>query len=318
MLGENEILDIEGSGYIPDMANTDSSDEDPSEASVYGESDPDSCSGDATALYLNEIGRTALLSARDEMSLALQVQAGDFAARQRMITCNLRLVVSIAKRYLNRGLPLLDLIEEGNLGLMHALDKFEPTRGLRFSTYATWWIRQDIERAIMNHSRTIRIPVHVIREMNTCLRAASEIEAAEGAEPSAEKVAKKLGKPVLDVGRMLSLSEHPISLDSPLDIDPTLSLSDSIPDENALTPEACLQTEEMQAYVQQWLSMLSDKQRFVVERRFGLNGYTPYTLNDLASLLGITRERVRQIQMNALESLRRSIRYQGVTEGTLI
>ncbi|MEN6629408.1 MAG: sigma-70 family RNA polymerase sigma factor, partial [Sulfuricella sp.] len=189
---------------------------------------------DPTLTYLNEIGQNTLLTAKEERELATLVRQGDFNARQRMIKCNLRLVVSIAKHYTNRGLDLLDLIEDGNLGLIHALEKFDPERGFRFSTYATWWIRQNIERAIMNQSRTIRIPVHVIREMNACLKAFRHLEAHKGCEPSAEEVAHLLGKPVEEVRHVLSLNDRMASLDTPLDIDPSLSLGDAIPDENCL------------------------------------------------------------------------------------
>jgi RNA polymerase nonessential primary-like sigma factor len=268
---------------------------------------------DPTLIYLNEIGQNALLTAAEEYTLACRVTEGDFEARQRMIECNLRLVVNIAKHYANRGLALLDLIEEGNLGLMHALEKFDPARGFRFSTYATWWIRQNIERAIMNQSRTIRIPVHVIREMNTCLQAFRHLEAHKGCEPSAEEVAHLLGKPVDDVRHVLNLNERIASLDTPLDIDPTLSLGDAIPDENNLPPELQLQHSEMEAFVRHWLEELGDKQRCVIERRFGLNGSEIHTLEEVAETLDITRERVRQIQVEALQLLRRILKRKGIS-----
>ncbi|MHB1291375.1 MAG: RNA polymerase sigma factor RpoS [Sulfuricella sp.] len=270
--------------------------------------------GDATMIYLNEIGRNSLLTAKEERALATRVREGDFNARQRMIECNLRLVVSIAKHYINRGMALLDLIEEGNLGLIHALEKFDPERGFRFSTYATWWIRQNIERAIMNQSRTIRIPVHVIREMNTCLRAFRLIESRNGDEPSAEEVAHLLGKPVADVRYVLNLNERMASLDTPLDIDPSLSLSDAIPDENTPPPEVQLQQTQLEAIVRQWLKELGDKQRCVVERRFGLNGHPIHTLGKVAETLEITRERVRQIQLEALQSLRHILMRNGLSK----
>lgn len=267
---------------------------------------------DPTLLYLNEIGQNALLSAEDEYALACLVTQGDFNARQRMIECNLRLVVNIAKHYVNRGMALLDLIEEGNLGLIHALEKFDPERGFRFSTYATWWIRQNIERAIMNQSRTIRIPVHVIREMNICLQAFRHLEAHKGNEPSAEEIAHLLGKPVADVRYVLNLNERMASLDTPLDIDPSLSLADAIPDEGALSPEMQLQHAELEAMVHQWLEELGEKHRCVVERRFGLNNYPIHTLEEVAETLGITRERVRQIQVESLQLLRRNLKRKGI------
>ena len=272
---------------------------------------------DSTLAYLQEIGRNALLTAAEEYNLTCLVKQGDFDARQRMIECNLRLVVSIAKHYVNRGLALLDLIEEGNLGLMHALEKFDPERGFRFSTYATWWIRQNIERAIMNQSRTIRIPVHVIREMNTCLQAFRHLEAHKGTEPSAEEVAHLLSRPVDEVRYALNLNERMASLDTPLDIDPSLSLGDAIPDENIMPPEVHLQHAELEAFMRQWLDELGDKQRCVVERRFGLNGHEVQTLEEVADTLDITRERVRQIQVEALQSLRCALKRKGFSKAAL-
>jgi len=268
---------------------------------------------DPTLIYLNDIGQNELLSAAEEYALACRVTQGDFEARQRMIECNLRLVVNIAKHYVNRGMALLDMIEEGNLGLIHALEKFDPERGFRFSTYATWWIRQNIERAIMNQSRTIRIPVHVIREMNICLQAFRHLEAHKGSEPSAEEVAHMLGKPVADVRYVLNLNERIASLDTPLDIDPGLSLCDALPDENTLSPELQLQHTELEALVRQWLEELGDKQRCVIERRFGLNGHAIHTLEEVADTLDLTRERVRQIQVEALKLLRRSLKRKGIS-----
>lgn len=200
---------------------------------------------DVTQLYLNEIGAKPLLTAEDELATTRLVRAGDFAARQKMIEHNLRLVVNIAKHYLNRGIPLLDLIEEGNLGLIHSLEKFDPERGFRFSTYATWWIRQGIERSIMNQSRTIRLPVHVVKEINVVLRAMRHLESVETRESSLERVAVLLDKPVDEVRRILSLNEHIASLDAPLDIDPSHTIAEVIPDETTGgNPEFLLQFSE--------------------------------------------------------------------------
>jgi RNA polymerase nonessential primary-like sigma factor len=273
----------------------------------------DEFQADISITYLKEIGKNALLTAKEERELATRVREGDFDARQRMIECNLRLVVNIAKHYLHRGLELLDLIEEGNLGLIHALEKFEPERGFRFSTYATWWIRQNIERAIMNQSRTIRIPVHVIREMNSCLQAFRHLEAHKGAEPSAEDVAHLLDKPVDCVRYSLNLNQRMASLDTPLGIDPELTLGDAIPDENILLPEEKCQCAEIEAFVRLWLDGLSDKQRCVIELRFGLNGHEIHILEKVADTLDITRERVRQIQVEALESLHRTLKRKGLS-----
>ncbi len=274
--------------------------------------------GDVTLMYLKEIGQNALLSAVEEARLARLVVQGDFAARQRMIECNLRLVVNIAKHYVNRGMVLLDLIEEGNLGLIHALEKFDPERGYRFSTYATWWIRQNIERAIMNQSRTIRLPVHIVKELNIYLRAWRHLEAHNEREPTVADVAHLLDRPEDEVRYVLGLNERMASLDAPLDIDPTLSIGEAIPDDQGLLPEALLQNAEVEAYVHEWMGELSDKQRWVIERRFGLNGLDAQTLEELAGGLEITRERVRQIQLEALQALRRLLKRKGVSKDVLL
>src|SRR5574340_474693 len=227
---------------------------------------------DVTQMYLSEIGQHSLLTAAQEVCLTQRVRQGDFQARQQMVECNLRLVVNVAKHYLNRGLPLLDLIEEGNLGLIHALEKFDPERGFRFSTYATWWIRQNIERAIMNQSRTIRLPVHVIKELNVYLRAWRHLEASGEKEPCVEDVAHLVGRPPEDVRRVMGLNERIASLDAPLDIDPMLSIGEAIPDDQCQMPEDLLQVSQVEANVRSWLKQLNDKQRWVVERRYGLNG----------------------------------------------
>ena len=273
---------------------------------------------DVTQLYLNEIGRESLLTPEEERELALRVRQGDFAARQSMIEHNLRLVVNIAKHYINRGLTLLDLIEEGNLGLMHALDKFEPERGFRFSTYATWWIRQNIERAIMNQSRTIRLPVHVIKELNIYLRAQRHLETHGMPDAGPEDVAALTGHAVEDVRRILQLNDRMASLDAPLDIDPSLSIGEAIADENSEMPEEMLQAFEIEQYVHEWLGELPDKHRWVIERRFGLNDNDVATLEELAEHLGVTRERVRQIQLEGLQTLRRVLRRKGIAKDGLL
>jgi len=273
---------------------------------------------DVTQIYLHEIGLNALFSPEEELLYARRTAQGDFAARQKMIERNLRLVVNIAKHYLNRGVPLLDLVEEGNLGLMHALDKFDPERGFRFSTYATWWIRQNIERAIMNQSRTIRLPVHVIKELNLVLRAKRHLEAQGDREAGIDDIAHLLGRPAEEVRSVLAHNEHMASLDAPLDIDPMLSVGESISDEQSVNPEAGLQTQEVESLVQQWLAQLNDKQRIVIERRFGLNSQEVCTLEELAGQLGLTRERVRQIQLEALGQLRRILRRRGLSKDMLL
>jgi len=274
--------------------------------------------GDATQLYLNEIGANPLLTPEEELALSRRVRLGDFEARQTMIERNLRLVVNIAKHYLNRGMPLLDLVEEGNLGLIHALEKFDPERGFRFSTYATWWIRQNIERAIMNQSRTIRLPVHVVKELNQVLRAMRNLEARSGGDCCAEDIATLLAKPVEDVRHILSLNEHTASLDAPLDIDPSLSIGESLADDNQEGPEEQIQNAEIGSLVQAWIAQLNDKQRTVIEYRYGINNREIATLEELADQLSLTRERVRQIQLEALAQLRKILRRAGVSRDVLL
>lgn len=272
---------------------------------------------DATRLYLSEIGFSPLLTAEEEVHYGRGVQRGDESSRRRMIESNLRLVVKIARRYINRGLPLLDLIEEGNLGLIHAVEKFDPERGFRFSTYATWWIRQTIERAIMNQTRTIRLPIHVIKEINIYLRAARQLAQQLDREPTAEQIAEMLDRPIEDVKRMLGLNERIASVDTPINKDGDRLLLDAIPDENNLDPSYILQNEDLQNVIDNWLERLSDKQREVVERRFGLNGHEKATLEEVGNQIGVTRERVRQIQMDALRRLRQILESEGLSEEAL-
>lgn len=275
---------------------------------------------DITQLYLNEIGTSPLLTADEEKQLSRASLAGDFASRQRMIESNLRLVVSIARHYQNRGIPLDDLIEEGNLGLIHALEKFDPERGFRFSTYATWWIRQNIERAIMNQSRTIRLPVHVVKELNLVLRTLRQVDQGEerSGRQSVEQVARLLDRPVEEIQHILALSERTASLDAPLDVDPDLSIGDSIADDSEQEPDARLAQSEIEQRMADWLGDLGGRQREVLERRYGLNGREVETLEIIAADLGITRERVRQIQMEGLKALRRQLAKDGVPRDALL
>ncbi len=273
---------------------------------------------DVTQLYLNDIGANPLLTAEEEGMLARRVRDGDFEARQTMIERNLRLVVNIAKHYLNRGIPLLDLVEEGNLGLMHALEKFDPERGFRFSTYATWWIRQNIERAIMNQSRTIRLPVHVVKELNQVLRACRKVEAAGKRDCLVEEVARETGKTEDAVRAMLTLNEHTASLDAPLDIDPSLSIGESLRDDKLESPDTQIHNGEVESLIREWIDMLNEKQRLVVQHRYGLDEVEVQTLEELAGELGLTRERVRQIQLEALGQLRRILKRRGMSKDSLL
>ncbi|HEY8100929.1 MAG TPA: RNA polymerase sigma factor RpoS [Burkholderiaceae bacterium] len=277
-------------------------------------------STDTTQHYLNQIGTRPLLTVTQEVHFATLAKQGNFEARQTMIEHNLRLVVSIAKHYINRGVVLLDLIEEGNLGLMRAIDKFEPERGFRFSTYATWWIRQSIERAIMNQARTVRLPVHMVRELNQILRAKYHLEAQhhDGKDATAEDIAHLVDRPVEDVQDILALSEHASSLDAPLDNDPQSSLMDMLQGDTADGPDSRAEHHEMTVLMRDWLAKLPDKQRIVIMRRFGLDNDDPATLEELAAEMGVTRERVRQIQQEALIKLKRALTVRGVGRDALL
>lgn len=267
---------------------------------------------DATQLYLGEIGFSPLLSAEEEVYFARRALKGDEASRKRMIVSNLRLVVKIARRYNNRGLALLDLIEEGNLGLIRAVEKFDPERGFRFSTYATWWIRQTIERAIMNQTRTIRLPIHVVKELNVYLRASRELAQKLDHEPTAEEIADSLDRPVAEVTKMLRLNERITSVDTPIGSENDKALLDIIADEKGCGPEEDLQDKDIKCSIVRWLEELNPKQREVLARRFGLMGYEPSTLEDVGAEIGLTRERVRQIQVEALRRLRDMLGHQGL------
>lgn len=272
---------------------------------------------DATQLYLNEIGFSPLLSAEEEVFYARLALKGDEAGRKRMIESNLRLVVKISRRYVNRGLTLLDLIEEGNLGLIRAVEKFDPERGFRFSTYATWWIRQTIERALMNQTRTIRLPIHVVKELNVYLRAARELTQKLDHEPSAEEIAEMLDRPVENVKRMLKLNERVTSIDAPMGGDSEKTMVENITGENVTDPSELLQSDNLHGNLTQWLGELSEKQREVIARRFGLLGYEMSTLEEVGSEIGLTRERVRQIQVEALKRLRAVMEKEGLSSEML-
>ncbi len=268
---------------------------------------------DATQMYLNEIGFSPLLSADEEKHYARLALKGDEAGRKRMIESNLRLVVKISRRYLNRGLSLLDLIEEGNLGLIRAVEKFDPDRGFRFSTYATWWIRQTIERAIMNQTRTIRLPIHVVKELNVYLRAARELSQKLDHEPTPEEIADLLEKPVDDVKRMLKLNERVTSIDAPIGHDSERTVVETIADTAVSDPSEILQDTNLRNSINRWLDDLSEKQRDVIVRRFGLRGHETATLEQVGAEIGLTRERVRQIQVEALRRLKEIMRSEGLS-----
>lgn len=273
--------------------------------------------GDATDMYLAEIGRAKLLTADQEKSLARQVQKGDMAARARMIECNLRLVVKIARRYLNRGLPLLDLIEEGNLGLIRAVEKFDPEKGFRFSTYATWWIRQAVERGLMNQVKTIRLPIHIAKELNVLLRAQRELSQKLDGDPTPEDIAALSGKPIARVRELLQLSED-ISCTEISVIDPERGQWDGFEDASFEDPWQMLQSDKLAGHVDAWLDRLCEKSHDVVVRRFGLRGHDICTLEEVGRQIGLTRERVRQIQVDALRELREMLLAEGFSREAVL
>ena len=270
---------------------------------------------DPTRLYLNEIGTSRLLSAEEEVYYARRARTGDEQARKRMIESNLRLVVKIARRYMERGLPLLDLIEDGNLGLRHAVEKFDPERGFRFSTYATWWIRQTIERAIMNQARTVRLPIHVIKDINACLRAAARLRQDSDGLPSASEIADYLNRDPEDVEDLIALHERATFGSTSGDDD--RGLLDTLAAEQDSEPPQHAHREHVQAILDSWLMKLSDKQRAVVEHRYGLHGCSRLTLEEIGRSIGVTRERVRQIQQEALRNLRSMTESDGVHSESL-
>jgi RNA polymerase nonessential primary-like sigma factor len=268
---------------------------------------------DATQLYLREIGFSPLLSAEEEVHYGRLARKGEPDARKRMIESNLRLVVKIARRYINRGLSFLDLIEEGNLGLMRAVEKFDPDRGFRFSTYSTWWIRQTIERGLMNQTRTVRLPIHIVKELNVYLRAARELMQELDHEPTPEEIAKFLDRPVEDVKQILTLNERITSVDSPLGHDSEKSLLDTIPDEKHIDPAKQHQEDNLRNNLDIWLQELTNNQREVLMRRFGLGNYDRATLEEVGQQIGLTRERVRQIQVEGLKALRKIMEKHGLS-----
>lgn len=273
---------------------------------------PERFAADVTQTYLNEIGARPLLTAEEEREVARRVRTGDFAARQEMVERNLRLVVSIARHYMNRGLPLLDLIEEGNLGLMHALDKFDPERGFRFSTYATWWIRQSIERAVLNQGRLVRLPVHLVRDINAIQRQRRQFAVEHAREPGMEELAQLSGRSTDDLKTLMQRAEQVLSLDQPLEDGSAHTLVDLVPDELGDDPHETFANSESIRLLMAWVDMLPERQRQVIERRYGLRGGEPETLEAIAADLQLTRERVRQIQAEAL------VRLQGIVRGRRI
>lgn len=269
---------------------------------------------DPTHIYLRELGFKPLLTATEELRIARDVKKGSQSARAKMIESNLRLVVKIARHYCHRGLAFLDLIEEGNLGLMTAVTKFDPERGFRFSTYATWWIRQTIERAIMNQSRTVRLPIHVIKELNIYLRAAKKLAMQLDHKPSPEEIAEMIDKPVEEIRAILALAPDTISIDTPIMLDSQKTLVDVIADDHNINPSDLVQRDDLEVHMAEWLTELNEREREVIVRRFGLQGHEHGTLEEVGVAIGLTRERVRQLQLEGLKKLRHIIEAQGITK----
>jgi len=260
--------------------------------------------GDPVRMYLREIGRVPLLTARQEVSLAKRIEAGDDAARERLTSANLRLVVSIARRYTGSGMPMLDLIQEGNLGLMRAVEKFDYTKGFKFSTYATWWIRQAITRAIADQSRTIRIPVHMGEQINKLSRVRRELTAELGRDPEAHEIGEELGMPAERVLEILKMVQEPVSLQTPIGEENDSQLGDFIEDSDAVAPPDAASFSMMQDELGDVLGSLGERERKVIELRYGLIDGYPHTLEEVGREFGVTRERIRQIEAKTLAKLR--------------
>lgn len=307
MNNKNQAPNIDDSNDIDDSKNIDDS-----QKSQGVTAKPIDTSLDATCIYLKEIGHTPLLSAEEEVFYARRALKGDGASRRRMIESNLRLVVKISRRYLNRGLSLLDLIEEGNLGLIHAVEKFDPEKGFRFSTYATWWIRQNIERGLMNQARTIRLPVHIVKRLNCFLRAQRDYVRETGQEAGSREIAESTGSSRLDVERLMILNEELSSVDAPAAADSETAVVDMLSAETKQNPRNHVQTSEMRVRIERWLQQLTEKQREIICRRFGLRGFDTDTLENVGLEVGLTRERVRQIQIEALQQLKLLISREGL------
>lgn len=282
-------------------------------AKINAKKNRETRSTDPTQIYLRELGYKSLLTAKEELQVARQVHKGNKEARAKMIECNLRLVVKIARHYVNRGLAFLDLIEEGNLGLMTAVEKFDPERGFRFSTYATWWIRQTIERAIMNQSRTVRLPIHVIKELNIYLRAAKKLAQQLDHKPSAEEISHIIDKPVANIRRVMDLAPGATSIDTPVSENGQKTLVDTLTDDNNVDPAKLIQDVDLHDHIEQWLDQLDNRHREVVIRRFGLRDHDKGTLEAVGKAVGLTRERVRQLQIDALIQLREMIEAEGLS-----
>ena len=265
---------------------------------------------DAISLYLQEIGHNPLLTAEEEVSLGLRVQQGDLTARNRLIECNLRLVVRIARRYQQHTLPLIDLIEEGNLGLIRAAELFDPARGFRFSTYAAWWIREGIERGIMNQSRVVRLPIHIIKNLSAVLRSSRQLAQTMHGEPRVEAVAAVMGKSVAYVEDCLQQDRHVVSLDAPSRREGSPPLAQTLADTDQPDLEASLEEQDLQRQIHRALVRLDMRYRTILIRRFGMDGQDGETFSAISKELGVSCERVRQLQEEVLDLLRHYTEWQ--------
>ena len=296
---------IEGAlDQIGEDEEVDAEDEEDEEA-VAEKAAVDDHSDDAIKLYLKEIQKTNLLTAEDERNLARKIAVGDMAARDRMIESNLRLVVKIAKRYMNRGLPFLDLIEEGNMGLIKAVERFKLSKECRFSTYATWWIRQSIERALVNQSRTIRLPVHVSDDINKYIKISRELTHQLSREPQPKEIADAMGVEAAYIRRLMVLVKKTYSIEHPMGENNDYSLIDTIEDSNSVDPAALIEDLNKFAHVSEWLGTLGENEQEILSLRFGLDDREPQTLDTIGRRFGVTRERIRQIEAKSLDKLRK-------------
>ncbi len=270
-----------------------------------------------SALYFKEIGAAPLLSHEEELNLGRLVQNGDHNARNQMVQCNLRLVVKIARKYMKSGMPILDLIAEGNLGLIHAIEKFDPERGFRFSTYGTWWIQQNIERAIMNQNRTVRLPIYVNKQINRCVKAQNSLTTSQEHKPKSHEIAAKAGEKKSTVDKIMNLNSCIISLDTPLHKDTKKTFVTDIP-ANTVDPITAINNDRLSEYTNKWLSQLTPTQKIIIEKRFGFNNQKQETLVQTSIDVGLTKEQVKHQQVQAFKKLKNIITDQGFNLSSLI
>jgi len=263
-----------------------------------------SSSNDPVRMYINEITKVRLLTASEEVALAKRIEKGDMTAKDKLIEANLRLVISIAKKYIGRGLVLLDLIQEGNLGLIKAVDKFDYKKGYKFSTYATWWIRQSVTRAIDDHARTIRIPVHMVETINKLIRTQRQLLQKFEREPTVNEIADRMNITPERVREIMKLSQEPVSLETPLNEDEDIHIGDFIEDPRVVAPLDAVSFKLLQSKLQVFLDILNDRDKRIIQSRFGLQDGHPRTLEEVGREFGITRERIRQVESKALDKLR--------------